>query len=279
MSWRDHAKYPNSAAARAYRHEQLRRAATPFHGSRISVVRSIAQDKKVLDLGCVSHHYNFSRDKWLHQHVVDVAAECVGADYDEVGVKQLNESGYDVIHVDVTGDFSAALERGPFDVVVAGEIIEHLPAPQALLSMAHAVLRPGGELVVTTPNPYAPHRQRNGVNGRTWENVDHVFYAFPSGMAELADRTGLVLTRYGTVGWPAPKNLRRDTRQSFRELVKGIVAHARGQRDATSEERWALPVPVYWLSPLDVLLVAFRRRRRMLGETAIYVLTRPETTG
>ena len=278
MSWQDHGKYPNSAAALAYRHGQLSGALSTFHGTRIKVVRTHARDKKVLDLGCVSHHFDFSRDKWLHQHVVDVAAECVGADYNEAGVKQLNEAGYDAVHVDITGDISALIERGPFDVVVAGEIIEHLPAPQALLDMAEKVLRPGGELLVTTPNPYAPHRQRAAVTGKTWENVDHVIYAFPSGMAEMADRAGLVLSRFGTVGWPAPTNLRQITVQSFRDLAKALKARTRGQRDPRSDTKLGLTVPNYWLSPLDVLLVFARRRRRMLGETSIYVLTKPEAS-
>ena len=276
MPWQDHSKHPNSVPALTYRHQQLSAAAATFKANRIGVVRAYARDKKVLDLGCVSHHYNFGRRKWLHSHVVEVAAECVGADYDEAGIKELKEAGYDVVHADVTGDISALVERGPFDVVVAGEIIEHLPAPQALLTTAREVLKPGGQLLVTTPNPYAPHRQRMAANGRTWENVDHVFYCFPSGMAELADRSGLVLSRYGTVGWPAPRQLRQNTRNSFTELAKALYARARGKRSELSDERLALPLPIFWLSPLDVLLVAGRRRRRMLGETAVYVLTKPE---
>lgn len=275
MSWHDHAEYPNSSAALAYRHKQLSSGLAKFQGTRISVVRALARDKKVLDLGCVSHHFDFSRDKWLHQHVVDVAAECVGADYNEAGVKKLNEAGYDAVFVDITGDISALTDRGPFDIVVAGEIIEHLPAPQKLLDMAEKVLRPGGELLVTTPNPYAPHRQRAAVTGKTWENVDHVVYAFPSGMAEMADRAGLVLSSYGTVGWPSPTNLRQITRESFRAWRKAIRARMRGGQDPMSETRWALKVPNYWLSPLDVLLVFARRRRRLMGETSIYVLTKP----
>jgi SAM-dependent methyltransferase len=41
---------------------------------------------------------------------------------------------------------------GAFDCVIAGEIIEHVPNPDALLREIRRVLRPGGTLVLSTPN-------------------------------------------------------------------------------------------------------------------------------
>lgn len=39
-----------------------------------------------------------------------------------------------------------------------------------------------------------------------WENVDHVLFAFPEGIAEMADRSGLMLTVAGSAhpGWRVP---------------------------------------------------------------------------
>jgi 2-polyprenyl-3-methyl-5-hydroxy-6-metoxy-1,4-benzoquinol methylase len=279
MSWQEQGLHPNSKAALALRHKELKKAAVPFAaGTRIGVIRRIARGKKVLDVGCVAHRYRPASQRtkrWLHDHVVEVSAECLGVDYDKVGVQRMRDDGYDVVQADITGDLTPILERGPFDVVVAGEIIEHLPNPQALLAMAHRVLRPGGRLVVSTPNPYALRRQRAGAVGITWENVDHIAYMFPSGMAEMARRTGLVLRRYGTVGWPAPQPLRKDVAESLRSLVKALWARARGTRNPFSRERYALPLPTFWLSPVDVVLLRLRGRRAMLRETAIYVLVKP----
>jgi len=278
VSWIQHGDHPNSRPVLQYRHRQLARAATVMRGTRIRTLKRHARGKKVLDLGCVSHSFHFASGgtgRWLHQHIVDAAAECVGADYDEVGVKQMADAGFDVVRVDITGDLTPALERGPFDVVIAGELIEHLPAPQALLASSRELLKPGGKLVITTPNPYAPRRVRAGALGHTWENVDHVVYAFPSGIAEMADRTGLVLRKYGTVGWPGRRPFLAELGRSVSTWLRAARARARGERAVPRRGRLDLPLPGHWLSPADVVLHRARGRRGMLGETAIYVLRRP----
>lgn len=43
-----------------------------------------------------------------------------------------------------------------YDTILAGEIIEHLDSPQAFLAGCYAILNPGGNLVMSTPNPYYP---------------------------------------------------------------------------------------------------------------------------
>lgn len=279
MPWRDVGDHPNGTAVLEHRNKQLTRAASTFKGGRIGVLKRFARDKKVLDVGCVSHNFGYASGgtgRWLHQHIVDVAGECIGTDYDEAGIKEMREAGYDVVHADITGDLSALIARGPFDVIVAGEIIEHLPAPQALLASARELLRPGGKLVLTTPNPYAPRRVRAGALGLTWENVDHIHYAFPSGMVEMADRTGLVLTRFGTVGWPGQGGGPRLMAESVQVWVQAVARRARGTRATPRRGRFNLPLPVHWLAPMDVLLHSLRGRGRMLGETSVYVLRRTD---
>jgi 2-polyprenyl-3-methyl-5-hydroxy-6-metoxy-1,4-benzoquinol methylase len=41
---------------------------------------------------------------------------------------------------------------GPFDVVIASEVIEHVPDQTALLKAAHTRLNPGGHIILTTPD-------------------------------------------------------------------------------------------------------------------------------
>lgn len=67
---------------------------------------------------------------------------------DEEGLKKLRSDGYNVRLMD-----AESLRLGEkFDVVIAGEIIEHLPNPGRFLERARAHLADGGELIVTVPN-------------------------------------------------------------------------------------------------------------------------------
>jgi len=43
-------------------------------------------------------------------------------------------------------------EENTFDTLIAGELIEHLKAPENFIKEAHRVLKAGGEMLITTPN-------------------------------------------------------------------------------------------------------------------------------
>jgi SAM-dependent methyltransferase len=47
--------------------------------------------------------------------------------------------------------------RGPFDLVVCVETLEHVENPRQVLRSIRALLRPGGRLLVSTPNVTHPH--------------------------------------------------------------------------------------------------------------------------
>lgn len=104
---------------------------------------AIGRGKRVLDLGC--------RAGALTRHLLD-GNEVVGLDVDAAALEKAAALGIEPVQANVEdplpfGDAS-------FDAVVAGELLEHLQFPDALVSEILRVLRPGGVLVGSVPNAY-----------------------------------------------------------------------------------------------------------------------------
>jgi 2-polyprenyl-3-methyl-5-hydroxy-6-metoxy-1,4-benzoquinol methylase len=71
----------------------------------------------------------------------------------------LSDSGWSVKTIKpVVADFNTshwndALHQKEYSQIVAVEVIEHLDNPRQFLRDLYAILKPGGKLIVTTPNP------------------------------------------------------------------------------------------------------------------------------
>lgn len=269
--WCDVADDPNAAVALARRAETLRGAWRPAIGDRIRFVEERCSDRRVLDIGCLAHDVaRMDSPRWLHGRIAAVAARCVGVDVVPEGVAAMRSRGFDAVVHDLREGVGPLAPHLPFDVIVAGELVEHVEAMDMLVRVAAEVLAPDGQMIVTTPNPYAPHRVRAGQLGIVWENVDHILYAFPSGMAELAERHGLVLTEAATVDEPPRPVGVRARAKAVRRWLAGRSSPIMGV--TTVGDRRVRRVS------LRLVGRSVRRLRRsrvpFLGETFVYVIRR-----
>lgn len=83
-----------------------------------------------------------------------------------------------------------------FDVVFAGELIEHLPNPGLFLKAAQKVLKPDGLIVLSTPNTFSASkiiRVMQMITNDPPENPDHTIYFTPQRLGTLAKKCGLRL--------------------------------------------------------------------------------------
>jgi SAM-dependent methyltransferase len=104
----------------------------------------------------------------------------------------------------LVGDFHGhpELEPGSFDFVVSGEIIEHIEDPYRFLRHVMEMLKPGGELRLSTPNPVAfPVVVLEWTrNTRFFFAHDHRHYIAPRWMAKMLRDVGYVDIRLEPVG-------------------------------------------------------------------------------
>lgn len=186
---------PNSDVAHRFRDSTLSRARNAPVANRREYLQSLARSKRVLDVGVVDHDaVKEGGEQWLHRSIASVATYCLGIDVLEDEVKKLQAAGYNVRVGDVTTEHFDE----QFDLMVVGEVIEHLNCPGKLFEAATRVLLPGGVLAITTPNPYYLARVRRKLADLRTDpdNVDHVALFVPSGIAEMAERVGLRLHRF-----------------------------------------------------------------------------------
>jgi SAM-dependent methyltransferase len=99
--------------------------------------------RRVLDLGC---RYGALTRQYVEGNDV------VGVDVDREALAEAAKLGIETRWADV--DQPLPFEDGSFDVVVAGELLEHIRDPAALVAEAKRLLRPGGTFVGSVPNAF-----------------------------------------------------------------------------------------------------------------------------
>jgi len=117
-------------------------------------------NKKVLDLGC--------RDGRLTRHFID-QNEVVGLDIDKIA---LEECARDLNIETKWVDFSIQipLPTSSFDVIVAGEVIEHLPCPSITVAEVSRILKPNGLFIGSVPNSYHVKNRLRVLKGSLIDN-------------------------------------------------------------------------------------------------------------
>jgi 2-polyprenyl-3-methyl-5-hydroxy-6-metoxy-1,4-benzoquinol methylase len=131
--------------------------------------------RRVLDLGC--------RDGALSAAYLD-GNEVVGVDVDREALAQAEELGLKTEWADL--DEPLAFDGESFDVVVAGELLEHIRSPRALVDETLRVLRPGGTLVGSTPNGFRLKNRLRFAAGRHPEpDPTHLHLFRPEDVREL----------------------------------------------------------------------------------------------
>jgi 2-polyprenyl-3-methyl-5-hydroxy-6-metoxy-1,4-benzoquinol methylase len=175
-------------------HEMVHRLPRAELVDRFAYLRDLCAGRRVIhvgfvDLGC--QELNASSGVWLHEHLAATASELVGIDLDAAGVEDARSRGYEAHAIDACdADAVAAAGIGPADVVVAGEVIEHLDGPGSFLRGMHHLVAPGGMLVVTTPNGTGLLNSFSVLGNLEVNHPDHVVMYTPHTLDAMLRRQG-----------------------------------------------------------------------------------------
>jgi SAM-dependent methyltransferase len=134
--------------------------------------------RRVLDLGC---RYGALTQAYAEGNDV------VGVDVDREALAEAAKLGIETRWADV--DEPLPFTDASFDVVAAGELLEHVRDPERLLGEAERVLRPGGIFVGSVPNAFRLKNRLRFLLGRKPEDdPTHLHMFSPEEVRSLLHR-------------------------------------------------------------------------------------------
>ena len=106
----------------------------------------------ILHIGCAGHQVAPESPYWLHEQLHKHFPDLYGIDISQENLNRMGQLGYRNIFRQSAESFQFDFK---FDTIIAGELIEHLSNPGLLLNQSRLNLKPGGRLIITTPNPFS----------------------------------------------------------------------------------------------------------------------------
>lgn len=168
---------------------------------RVDYLLSLCKGKKVLHLGCTNWPYtdqSLTDGSLLHTKITESGSEVFGFDSDSRGLEILRAKGFENLYLADLEHLESVELNETFDIVVAGEMIEHLSNPGRFLHGVKRFLSTDSKLLVTTVNAYCAMRfliySLRGKGGSVEPvHPDHVAYYSFSTLKVLLERHDLAI--------------------------------------------------------------------------------------
>ncbi|MBI2362414.1 MAG: class I SAM-dependent methyltransferase [Elusimicrobia bacterium] len=265
--------YPQSyyGSGNARFHPQLERLIRAFRRRRASVIRRRAESGPVLDVGCGRGYLlKTLRELGFQPHGVELSEDSAWHAAHKLHIP---------VHV---GPLDAApYARGPFTAVVFWHTLEHFADPFAMLAKAHALLKPGGLLVVAVPNSES---LQAALSGPDWFHLDvprHYWHFGASSLRAAVEKSGFAVVQedhfsfeQNPYGWlQSLLNMATPRFNYLYDWLKSKSARSAPLRKNPGQALLTLGLAVP-LAPLCVLLTVLEAALRRGGSVEVYAVKR-----
>jgi ubiquinone/menaquinone biosynthesis C-methylase UbiE len=196
---------------------------------RIDELIRVCKSKSVLHLGFVQHlnwEDRHANGMWLHSLLDSVTTNLIGIDYLEQEVLKINQR---FNQKNVVGNV-LALDECPidqtFDVIVCGELIEHLDNPGLMLNGIKRFMNNETLLVLTTPNAFCEAWVRRawlGEEGKTFLNDEHVAWYSKQTLTHILERNGFQVEKADYYVANKGSNIHNVSFEKFKNILKTIL--------------------------------------------------------
>lgn len=180
---------------------------------------------KVLDFGC--------GNGWILDNLRSVGWDCYGLDFDEKAVSHCQSKGLNVQKGDIA---SLKCEDNYFDAIIVNHVIEHIYDIDDFLKDCYKKLKPGGKLVIATPNSNS--WQHRYLYKKNWMQLDaprHLNIFNPQNLTKVVERNGMkklsLFTSFRADAWVSivSRNLQKRAqfiigkdKKSITDLILGL---------------------------------------------------------
>jgi 2-polyprenyl-3-methyl-5-hydroxy-6-metoxy-1,4-benzoquinol methylase len=202
----------------------------------VDCVQQIVPSGTLIEIGAAYGFFLLEAEARYHVHGVEMADEAA---------QFARARGLDVR----TGPLTPPIleEIGPIDVAVMLDVLEHLEDPKATLALCSKFLRPGGVIILTTPDFASPSAR---ITGKSWRNMtppQHLWYFTGDSITRMAATLGLEVC---------------EIRHPWKRVPISLVAQLISRYTGLELPRSALS----WMSKMGIPVNLFDTMRVVLGK-------------
>jgi O-antigen biosynthesis protein len=162
------------------------------HRAHAKMLGAVGRGKRVLEVGCSSGY--------LAKPLSECGNCIVGVELDPQAAREAEHWCERVIVGDIETT-ALPLDPASFDVILCGDVVEHLRDPAGVLARLRPFLKPGGSLILSTPN-IANWAMRLSLLAGRWRYTDrgfldrtHVHFFTRATLVEAVERAGYRVER------------------------------------------------------------------------------------